>query len=98
MCDKLQFDKLKILFYSDSKKINNEGDKKMQAKRIKAICAYRGMTVTALAEKIGKTQNNFVQILKRDNFRESELEQIATALDCTLKIEFIDNKTDKPFL
>ena len=49
----------------------------MQTKTIKMICGYREIPVSDLAEKLNKSTSNFYQMLKRDNFRESELEEIA---------------------
>ena len=69
----------------------------MQTKIIKMICGFREIPVSDLAEKLGKSTSNFYQILKRDDFRESELEQIAAALGCDLKIEFVDRETGRSF-
>lgn len=69
----------------------------MQTKIIKMICGFREIPVSDLAEKLGKSTSNFYQILKRDDFRESELKEIAAALGCDLKIEFIDRDTGRSF-
>lgn len=69
----------------------------MQAKTIKMICGFREIPVSEIAEKLDKTTSNFYQMLKRDNFREKELEEIAAALNCDLKISFIDRDTGKEF-
>lgn len=69
----------------------------MQTKIIKMICGYREMPVSAIAEKLDKTTSNFYQMLKRDNFREKELELIADILNCDLKISFVDRETGKEF-
>ncbi len=69
----------------------------MQTKIIKMICGFREIPVSDLAEKLGKSTSNFYQILKRDDFRESELKEIAAALGCDLKIEFIDRETGRSF-
>lgn len=69
----------------------------MQSKIIKMILAFKNQSVSDLASKLDKSPNNMLQILKRDNLREKELEQIADALDCDLKIEFIDRQTGKIF-
>lgn len=67
----------------------------MQSNIIKMILAFKGKNVSDLAAKLDKSPNNLLQILKRDNLREKELEQIAEALDCDLRIEFIDRQTGK---
>lgn len=69
----------------------------MQTKTIKMICSFREIPVSDLAEKLGKSTSNFYQMLKRDNFRESELEQIADVLGCDIKINFVDRQTGKEF-
>ena len=69
----------------------------MQTKTIKMICGYREIPVSDLAEKLNKSTSNFYQMLKRDNFRESELEEIAHALGCNIKISFVDKSTGKEF-
>lgn len=64
---------------------------------IKAILGYKDMTVVELSRLLGKSQQNFNQMLNRDNFRESELSDIATALNCDLVIQFVDRDTGKIF-
>lgn len=54
--------------------------------------AQREITQTQLAEKLGSTQSNFANKLKRDNFSENELQAIAKALNATFKGEFILNE------
>lgn len=69
----------------------------MQGKKIKSILIYKDMTITDLSEKLGKSVQNLSNLLKKDNFRESELAEIADKLDCDLKIEFVDKTTGKTF-
>ena len=69
----------------------------MQGKKIKSILIYKDMTITDLSEKLGKSVQNLSNLLKKDNFRESELKEIADNLDCDLKIEFVDKTTGKTF-
>lgn len=69
----------------------------MQTKTIKMICGFREIPVSDVAAKLDKTTSNFYQMLKRDNFREKELEQIANILGCDLKISFIDRETGREF-
>ena len=69
----------------------------MQGKKIKSILIYKDMTITDLSEKLGKSVQNLSNLLKKDNFRENELKEIADKLDCDLKIEFIDKTTGKTF-
>jgi transcriptional regulator with XRE-family HTH domain len=45
-----------------------------------------------LARRLGQTPANLHNKMKRDNFSERELREIAEALDSTLKIGFVMNK------
>lgn len=69
----------------------------MQTKKIKMLCGYREMKLSDLAKKWNKSTSNFYQMLKRDNFRENELEEIAKILNCDLSIKFVDRETGKEF-
>lgn len=51
-----------------------------QSKYIKLLCANEDVTLSELAEKIGKSQANFGGMLTRSNFRISDMEKIAKAL------------------
>ena len=51
-----------------------------------------------LARRTGQTAQNLNNKYKRNVFKVSELEKIAEALDCELKISFIDKETDKPLI
>ena len=61
------------------------------------ICGYRDMKLSDLANRLDKSTSNFYQMLKRDNFRENELEEIANALNCDISIKFVDRETGKEF-
>jgi len=67
----------------------------MQGKKIKSILIYKDSTITDLAAKLNKSTQNLSNLLKKDNFRESELIDIADALNCDLEINFIDRDTKK---
>lgn len=69
----------------------------MITRNIKALLAYKNVTAAELAKKLGSTQANISQKFKRDNFRESELQEIANILNCDLEIKFIDRETKKIF-
>lgn len=57
-------------------------------KQIRMVALKRGMKLKDIAEKTGMTQSNLGAKMKRDNFPEKELRQIADALDCDLIIKF----------
>ena len=69
----------------------------MQGKKIKSILIYKDSTITDLAAKLNKSTQNLSNLLKKANFRESELIDIADALNCDLEINFIDRDTRKIF-
>lgn len=61
------------------------------AKEIKKVLIDEGLTQSELAEKIGTSQGNLANKLKRNNFSTNELQEIAEALNYRLNIEFIKN-------
>ena len=64
---------------------------------IKMILGYKNMSISDLADKLQTSRPNLSQKLKRDNFSESELKEIADALGCELHISFVDKETGKEF-
>ena len=66
--------------------------------RIRIMLVKRGnMSESELARKIGTSPQNLHNKFKRNNFSIRELEEIASALDCDLRIEFVDKETKKAF-
>ena len=63
------------------------------AEKIKIVLIKRKMSLTALAEKLNKSPQNMSAKMGRDNFSEKELQEIATALNCTLNMSFTLNDT-----
>lgn len=63
------------------------------AKTIRIALVKRGMTIKDLALRIGCSPQNLSGKLRRDNFSESELHEIAKGLGCALEVHFIDNET-----
>lgn len=64
----------------------------MMAKEIQKRMIDKDIKKKYLADRCGWTQSNLYNKMKRDNFTEEELQKIADALGCTLKIEFIDKE------
>lgn len=60
------------------------------SKVIKKLLIDNDMTQTELAEKLNTSSGNLTNKLRRNDFRISELEEIATAIGYELKIEFIE--------
>lgn len=61
--------------------------------KIKIILKRRNMSVAHLAEKLGQSPQNFNNKLRRDNFSEKEMLEIAKAMDCTLELTLTMNDT-----
>lgn len=59
------------------------------AKKIKHLLLEMDMTITELAELLGTKPQNITNKLKRDNFSEKELQDIAKALKCEYEARFI---------
>lgn len=55
------------------------------------------MSVSDLARKLEVSPQNLHNKFKRDNFTEKDLNEIANALDCDLKITFIMRDTKEEF-
>ena len=62
---------------------------------IRAVIGAEGTTVAAVAERIGTTRQNLAMKMKRDNFSEAELREIADALGYDLVIEFRKRKPEQ---
>lgn len=67
------------------------------ATKIKMLLAARNMTISDLADKIEPktSRQNVTMKLKRDNFTESDLNQIAKACNATYEGIFTLNDTGK---
>jgi DNA-binding Xre family transcriptional regulator len=69
----------------------------MMAEKIKFVMIRRNMTTTALAQAINTSPANLSNKLRRDDFRESELREIAKALNCTFESNFVLNDSGAKF-
>ena len=65
------------------------------AKKIKLLLVERDMTMTDLAKKLNTGKSNLSGKMKRDNFSENELKNIAEALNCDYDIVFTMRDTGK---
>lgn len=61
------------------------------AKKIKMLMVEKDITISQLAEKMGTSQPNLSNKLKRDNFSENELNLIADILDVKYEANFVLN-------
>lgn len=59
------------------------------AKKVKMLLVEKELTITELAQKLGTTQPNISGKMKRDNFSEKELTDIANALGAKVEIHFV---------
>lgn len=59
------------------------------SKKIKMLMVEKDITLSELAEKIGTSQPNLSNKMKRDNFSEKELNQIAEVLDVKYEANFV---------
>ena len=57
---------------------------------IKVFAARRGMSLSDLARALGKTPQNFIQQINRDDFRVSDLEKIAAVLGVVFEYDFVE--------
>lgn len=66
---------------------------------IRIACVKRGnISMAELARRTGQTAQNLNNKYKRNVFKVSELEKIAEALNCELKISFIDKETGETLI
>lgn len=64
------------------------------SEKIRIMLVKRGnLSEMQLAKRLNTSSQNLYKKMKRDNFSEEDLREIATALDCKLKISFIMNDT-----
>ena len=61
--------------------------------KIRIALVKRKISITELATNLGTTQSNLSNKLKRDNFSEKELTQIADILNCDFKGLFVMRDT-----
>lgn len=64
------------------------------AKKIEILLIEAGMNKKQLAEKLGTTSSNISGKLKRDNFSEQELNDIAEACGASFKGMFLFNEKE----
>ena len=64
----------------------------VQAIRI-AMVKRGNISEAELARRVGVTPQNFNHKMKRDNFTETDLQEIAEALGLKLEISFVDLET-----
>ena len=63
------------------------------SEKIRITLVKRKISITELASSLGTSQSNLSNKLKRDNFSEKELNQIADILNCDFKVTFVMKDT-----
>ena len=64
------------------------------SERIRILLVKRGnISEAELARRLGVSPQNLNNKMKRDNFSEKDLQEIAAALNCSLTISFTMNDT-----
>ena len=63
------------------------------SEKIRIALIKRNTTITQLAQSLGISQSNLSNKLKRDNFSEKELKEIADKLNCDFVQTFILRET-----
>lgn len=63
------------------------------SEKIKLLLGRRGMTITALAREMGISRQYLTLKLKKNDFSVSDLQRIATILNCTFDTVFTMNDT-----
>lgn len=69
----------------------------MMSEKIRLVLAKRDKSKAWLAEQLNMSTSNLYDKLKRDNFSEKELVQIAKVLNCTFEAYFALNDSDEKF-
>ena len=60
---------------------------------ITALCEKRNTNYATVARKIGTTKQNICNKFAKNKFYLNDIEKIADALNCDLRISFIDRET-----
>lgn len=66
--------------------------------KINIIMKRQNMSMTELAKKTDQSRQNLSNKMSRDNFSENDLRLIANALECDLRIQFVDRESGEPII
>ena len=61
------------------------------SEKIRLIAKRKGKTMGDIADMTNQSRQNLSNKMQRDNFSIAELNKIASALECSVEIRFIDN-------
>lgn len=65
----------------------------MMTEKIRILMIKKNISVKELASRLGCTSQNLSGKFRRDNFSEKELQEIASAMDCSFEGRFVRNDT-----
>lgn len=65
------------------------------SEKIKIILKRKGLTLGDLANMTGQSRQNLSNKIKRNNFSEKEMKEIAAALGYTIEICFVPNNDEE---
>lgn len=65
----------------------------MMTEKIRILMIKKNVSVKELASRLGCTSQNLSGKFRRDNFSEKELQEIASAMDCSFDGRFVRNDT-----
>ncbi len=60
------------------------------AEKIRTLMTRKNISMGEMAEKTGQSRQNLSNKMKRGNFSENELVAMASVLECTVEIRFVD--------
>lgn len=69
----------------------------MVEKKIRQVLIDKEIGISTFAEMLNIKQSNLSQQLRRDNFRENDIRNMADLLDCDVQITLRDRKTGKEY-
>lgn len=69
----------------------------MMSEKIKLVMVKRDMTGKDLAEALGCSSQNVYALLKKDNWTEKQLKDIADKMNCDLEMNFKLRDTGEKF-
>jgi len=63
--------------------------------KLRILLKRKNVTIVELSRRLGTTNQNMANKLKRDNFSVKELDDIAKALDCEFEGYFVEKNGDQ---
>lgn len=67
----------------------------MVSNMVQKMLIDKKMSKTELAKLCGWNRNALYNRFREDNFKEKDMEKLANALDCDLKIEFVPRNNEE---